>query len=357
MKKLYLIRHGSVDFPDGVKRCIGSTNLSLSQHGKNQAKNLQVFFENDRDIIIYSSPLQRALETAQIIANHRVAVRKIDDLQELNMGEWENRPLKSIEKTLISEPLDGEKREDGLKRIKSVIKKIITDKQDNNATIICVAHASLNSCLIADLLGVPLEISRSFPQAYGCMNELVIDGKELKVKKVGIMPKEYPDIDECKMILNHYKTPHHIQEHCQAVASKAVSIADKLNFKFHKKGQAYLDTKLLRAASALHDIARLKKNHAKEGAYILRREGYPKVARIIEQHHGLENPLLINEAALLFYADKIVQEDKTVSIEERFAKSWQNIQKKNPSRDTMDSFYRNMRQAYIIENNIANLLK
>ena len=38
----------------------------------------------------------------------------------------------------------------------------------------------------------------------------------------------------------------------------------------------------------LHDVARTETDHATEGAAILRREGYPKVAKIIEQHHDLE---------------------------------------------------------------------
>lgn len=357
MKKMFLIRHGAVDFAKGIRRCIGSTDLSLSGYGQKQSEDLQVFFKQHKNIVLYSSPLKRSVETASIIADQRVNQQIASDLRELDMGEWENKPLNSIKKTLTSQPEHGEKRDDALLRIKSAIKKILADNKENSFDIVCVAHASINSCFIADLLGVPLEISRSFPQTYGCINEFEVDNLDLKIKTIGVMPKPYPDNLDCKRILNHYKTPAHIQEHCRAVASKAVVIGEKLNFnKQYKKHYKELDLDLLKSASILHDVARLQKNHAMEGAHILRREGYPIVANLIAQHHALENPLLIDEAAILFYADKIVEENKTVSLEERFSKSWEKMQKKTLSRGAIDSFYRNKRQAYIVEKILFDFL-
>ena len=37
MRKIFLLRHGKTLFPDGEKRCIGRTDLPLSEDGKNQA--------------------------------------------------------------------------------------------------------------------------------------------------------------------------------------------------------------------------------------------------------------------------------------------------------------------------------
>ena len=48
--------------------------------------------------------------------------------------------------------------------------------------------------------------------------------------------------------------------------------------------------------------------------------GYPEISQIISQHHGLLETRL-NEAAIVFLADKLIQETQRVTIEKRFADS------------------------------------
>ena len=71
----------------------------------------------------------------------------------------------------------------------------------------------------------------------------------------------------------------------------------------------------------LHDVARTETDHATEGAAILRREGYPKVAKIIEQHHDLEvhhekeNAVeMPTETEVVYLADKLIKGTKKVSL-------------------------------------------
>ncbi|NLN97362.1 MAG: HD domain-containing protein [Eubacteriaceae bacterium] len=361
MKTLYLIRHGHVAFPDNVRLCIGHTDLPLSDRGKKQATDLYKYFK-DKNILVYASPLQRAKQTAAILAGPNRSIQTVETLMELDMGEWENQPLKSIQKTLISEPVQGEKRGDALLRMQSGIAQILEENKTNNCDILCVAHASINSCFIADLLGVPLEISRSFPQPYGGINVLSIDGAAITVKEIGVMPQRAPDSWECEAILNHYRTPQHVQDHNRAVAQVAVAIGEKINQKIEEQADLSslgmettlkkIDIPLLRGAACLHDVMRTQKNHAVEGAHILRREGYPEVARIVAQHHDLDNPLIIDEAAILYYADKIVQGSKRVTVEARFSKSKEKIFQNNPSKEAVNAYYRRYRHALIIEHRL-----
>ena len=79
-------------------------------------------------------------------------------------------------------------------------------------------------------------------------------------------------------------------------------------------------------ACLLHDLCRAEKQHARVSAEAIRKEGYPVIAALVAGHHEAaysereaQGPL--TEAEILFYADKRVQEDKLVSVEERFRES------------------------------------
>jgi HD superfamily phosphohydrolase YqeK len=78
----------------------------------------------------------------------------------------------------------------------------------------------------------------------------------------------------------------------------------------------------LYAAALLHDIARTEPDHAAVGAAWLRTLGYPEEAELIARHHDPESDRF-DDAALLFLADKYIQGDQEVTIDERFAASRQ----------------------------------
>ena len=81
-----------------------------------------------------------------------------------------------------------------------------------------------------------------------------------------------------------------------------------------------LDRELLFAAALLHDIARTEAEHAAIGAEWVRLLGYPEVAEVIAVHHDWTGTQL-DEGAILHLADKYIQDDREVSLEERFEKS------------------------------------
>ena len=76
----------------------------------------------------------------------------------------------------------------------------------------------------------------------------------------------------------------------------------------------------MESAALLHDVARGEKDHARMGAAWLRELGYHEAAALVAQHHDRRDEA-VDEAALLYLADKCVQEDRRVTIAERFALS------------------------------------
>lgn len=135
-----------------------------------------------------------------------------------------------------------------------------------------------------------------------------------------------PDMEECRSILDIYKVPENIARHGRQVAEVAAAILRSLD-----KAGCRLDESALRAAAMLHDMARQEKNHARAGEEILRGIGYDKVGSIIGSHTDIEvddnGP--VSEDEILYLADKLVREDKLISIEDRFRHSL-NVHKDNP---------------------------
>lgn len=125
-----------------------------------------------------------------------------------------------------------------------------------------------------------------------------------------------PNAAECGFLLNHVaQTPEPAQAHCRAVAEVAETLGRALI-----DAGGHLDLALLTAAARLHDIQRGEPNHAEAGADLLRRQGFPAVADLVVRHMDLESRegRPVNEAEVLFLADKLVKGDRRVTLEDRF---------------------------------------
>jgi broad specificity phosphatase PhoE len=85
--KLILARHGETEW-NRLRRIQGISDLELNQKGFEQAEALARALKEENVTAIYTSPLKRARDTAQIIARfHRVEVVSLYGLRELDAGE------------------------------------------------------------------------------------------------------------------------------------------------------------------------------------------------------------------------------------------------------------------------------
>ena len=91
MKKVYLIRHGLPDFPNGKRMCIGTTDIPMGEAGLAQAA--QVAEKLPAVTAVYSSPLTRAVQTAEAIG---LPVTILPDLREMYAGEWDGLTFDEI---------------------------------------------------------------------------------------------------------------------------------------------------------------------------------------------------------------------------------------------------------------------
>lgn len=143
--QLYLIRHGESMGNIETDEAFDKTNPPLTPHGRNQAKALGERFAALENYTLYSSPLQRAIDTAAQINENMI----IDfDLFENGVRATEN----GFEDY-------HESADECYERAKKVVKKI-TEKHRNHENVIVVAHGMFLNQLIKAALDIPCKTMR-----------------------------------------------------------------------------------------------------------------------------------------------------------------------------------------------------
>jgi 2,3-bisphosphoglycerate-dependent phosphoglycerate mutase len=85
--RLWLVRHGATDWSD-AGRLTGWTDVPLNEEGRLQARILRTTLRGRGFAGIWSSDLQRAIQTARVAVGGAIADKR---LRELNFGELEGR--------------------------------------------------------------------------------------------------------------------------------------------------------------------------------------------------------------------------------------------------------------------------
>ena len=191
MKRIYLVRHGDIGLGHD-KRYIGVTDLELSAAGREQAHFLKEYLSSISFERIYSSPLMRSRETAEIIASDQAISPIVQAyLKEINMGDWEGRLFADIRNEYPLEykrrgkdianyrPPGGESFSDCYQR---VIPPFESMMQSNAKNILMVGHAGINRVILCYALGLPLNHLFEFKQSYGCLNVLIYAKKRFQLK-------------------------------------------------------------------------------------------------------------------------------------------------------------------------------
>lgn len=173
VRHLVLLRHGQTEFNAG-SRMQGQLDTDLSDLGRAQAVAAAEVLAKRQPLVIYSSDLRRAYETATTLGEHGGLPVAVDPrLRETSLGRWEGLTHHEVDAqdpgarrkwrddaTLA--PHGGESRIDVADRSVPLVAEIFANEPewgaaDSDRPVVLVAHGGLIAALSAALLDLPVD--------------------------------------------------------------------------------------------------------------------------------------------------------------------------------------------------------
>lgn len=164
MTIIVCVRHGDCE-PIGKYIAGRSAGIYLNDNWRQQVTQLAAYFKTFKISGVYSSPLERACETASIICEYiDVKYEVIQELNEINYGDWTGKTFDELSKISLWRDYNNKK---GLQRIPggemlieienrmAYFVEILRKKIDG--IVILVSHADPIKCLIAHYTGMAID--------------------------------------------------------------------------------------------------------------------------------------------------------------------------------------------------------
>jgi broad specificity phosphatase PhoE len=187
LAKIILVRHGETEWNKQHRIQGSNSDNPLNEAGLRQAGHLALYLKDEKIEAVYSSPLQRAMRTAQAIAEyHGLEVVPLSPLKEIDMGELEGI-LSAGLKLRFDEFIcrSGEDRQpdripggesvcDVQKRAWEAMKNIA--RRHPGATVAAVTHYFVIMAVVCQVLNLPLAHLVRLKLDPGSITAFTLDG-------------------------------------------------------------------------------------------------------------------------------------------------------------------------------------
>lgn len=161
-----LVRHGLNDMV-GVKLAGRLPGLHLNGKGNAQARRLAAGMAELPIKAVFSSPLERARETAEPIARiHDLPVEINEGLQEIDFGTWQGKSLKQLRRRKLWKDVqenpsafcfpEGETFSEAQVRMTGTLQSLSKTYAEKDM-VVCVGHSDAIRLAIAFFLNMPLD--------------------------------------------------------------------------------------------------------------------------------------------------------------------------------------------------------
>ena len=189
---LILVRHGETYWNDERRVQGGDSDIELNDTGLEQARKLAAFLENEPITAILSSPLRRAIATAEVIASyHRLPVEIDQGLRELKVGELEGMSVSNLSTTFsqflmqwwqdggVMKLPNGESLVELQQRAWEAVERLLERHKTNpehnkGTTLVVVSHYFVTLAIILKALNLPLDCFTKFKLDLGGVSILEI---------------------------------------------------------------------------------------------------------------------------------------------------------------------------------------
>lgn len=168
MPLLLLIRHGENDFVKTGKLPGQSAGIQLNEKGQKQAQVLGDALSGVPIKAVYSSPLERAMQTAEPIAvSHKLDIQQENGLMDAHVGKWQGKSIRALRltnawKIVQHSPSrfqfpDGESFMDLQTRIVNSLESIVRKHKNPKDIVAVIFHADPIKLAVSHFLGLPLD--------------------------------------------------------------------------------------------------------------------------------------------------------------------------------------------------------
>lgn len=197
MTTILLIRHGVNDFVG--KRLVGRTpGVHLNETGLKQAEQVAEVLRCAPIKAIFSSPLERAMETAApLAAALNLEVQPHAGLLEVDFGEWQGITFgamhrKKLWKTVTAQPSEvcfpaGESFTGAQQRVVAALNQIGADFGEKDV-VACFSHSDIIRLAMAHFLGAPLDAFQRIIVDTASISILHLHEARIRVAAVNQMP-------------------------------------------------------------------------------------------------------------------------------------------------------------------------
>ncbi len=193
-KKIYLIRHGQTDFNlRGIVQGCG-VDSSLNTTGRAQANAFYQSYKHIKFDKVYTSVLQRSIQSVQQFIDLGLQHEKLEGLNEINWGTREGQDItpeedayyheviRSWQQGQVDLPIEGgESPMDVVAKQKPALDHILS-KTEEDTILICM-HGRAMRVLLCTILNYPLSCMDHFEHANLGLYELNYTGTMFSVSK------------------------------------------------------------------------------------------------------------------------------------------------------------------------------
>ena len=167
MPVILLVRHGENDYVKKGRLAGRLPGVHLNKKGRGQAQALAEKLAAAPVKAIYSSPLERAVETAEPIAKAlNLAVELRPGLIEVDVGEWQDQKVKGLSRQKLWKIVQGapsrmkfpggESFSDAQHRICQDLETLASQHEAKDL-VVCVTHSDVIKLAVAYFIGMPLD--------------------------------------------------------------------------------------------------------------------------------------------------------------------------------------------------------
>jgi probable phosphoglycerate mutase len=191
---LLLIRHAQNDWVRTGRLAGWTPGVHLNDEGRRQAEALGSHLASAKLQAVYSSPLERAVETAEAIASHYpgLQVCLAEGVGEARYGEWTGKTLRQLSRTRLWQVVQhapsqarfpgGESIREIQARAVGALEEIV--QRHPGASVAVVSHADVIKAVVAHYAGMHLDLFQRVMISPASISVIAVGSGEPRIIRV-----------------------------------------------------------------------------------------------------------------------------------------------------------------------------